>query len=197
MLTKASKIAIACALGLGALASPPASAQEAPQGRPNILLIISDDVGLDVTPGLYPGLTERLMQLYGPQGRNHPDYPQIDGRPASTPVLNRFARQGMVFTDAWAQPYCSPTRASLLTGLFASKTNVLTYADPLSQNHDSFVSRLKDQGGYGTAVFGKWHMAGLPGRQRDYPGMKPKEAEDVSFSWLIPSQLDHRAVVMP
>src|SRR5690606_4821268 len=60
--------------------------------------------------------------------------------------------------------------------LFASKANVLTYADPLSQRHTSFVQLLKDRAGYSTALFGKWHLAGLPGRPVDYPGMKPKEA---------------------
>src|SRR5690606_37956384 len=60
--------------------------------------------------------------------------------------------------------------------LFASKANVLTYADPLSQRHTSFVQLLKDRAGYSTALFGKWHLAGLPGNPVSYPGMKPKEA---------------------
>jgi arylsulfatase A-like enzyme len=171
-----STIALSCALAAGVLAAAPATAQEAGPARPNILLIIADDVGLDVTPGLYPGLADRLLELYGPRGHDHPEYREIDGKPASMPVLDRFASEGMVFTDAWAQPYCSPTRASLLTGLFASNTDVLTYADALSQDHDSFVRTLGTRGGFSTAVFGKWHMAGLPGKPRDYPGMKPKEA---------------------
>ena len=78
----------------------------------------------------------------------------------------------MRFTQAWVNPFCSPTRTSILTGLYAAKTEVLDYTNYLSQNHHSFVRDLKDKGGYSTAVFGKWHMAGL-GR---YPGMKPKEA---------------------
>ena len=162
----------ACAVALLAAASA-ASAQES---RPNILLIISDDIGLDVTTGMAPNLLSELEAIYGPQGRNHEAFRSIEGRPASTPVLDELAREGMTFTNVWAQPFCSPTRASILTGLFASKMKVLTYADPLSQNHTSFVQRLKDEGGYSTAVFGKWHMAGLPGNPVDYPGMKPKEA---------------------
>src|SRR5690606_20347238 len=144
--------------------------------RPNILLVISDDFGVDVTSDMYPGLIDALGERYGPSGHAHSEYGAIAGAPASTPTLNQLARDGMVFTNVWAQPFCSPTRASILTGLFASKANVLTYADPLSRNHASFVRMLKEQAGYSTALFGKWHLAGLPGDRVDYPGMKPKEA---------------------
>lgn len=145
-------------------------------GHPNILLIISDDVGMDVTTDMYPGLIDDLVKKYGPFGHNHPDVSKIKGRQASTPVLDRFAKQGMRFANVWAHPFCSPTRATLITGLNATKTKVTTYADALSQNHTSFVRKLKDEAGYSTAVLGKWHMAGLPGQPVDYPGMKPKEA---------------------
>ena len=147
-----------------------------PSNRPNILLIIGDDIGMDVTTDMYPGLIDALVKQYGPQGLNHPNYRSIQGHPASTPVLNQLASQGVSFSNTWAQPFCSPTRSSILTGLFSAKTRVLTYADPLSQKHNSFVQELKDEGGYSTAVFGKWHMAGLPGQPVDYPGMKPRQA---------------------
>ncbi len=146
--------------------------------QPNILLIIADDFGVDVTSGMYPGLIDDLEKKYGPSGHNHPDYKSIRGLPASTPRLDKLAGEGMVFTNVWAHPFCSPTRAAILTGLFGKKTKVLTYADALSQKHNSFVQELKDEGGYSTALFGKWHLAGLPGNGNgpDYSGMKPKEA---------------------
>lgn len=144
--------------------------------RPNVLLIISDDVGTDVTSSMYPSLIESLVEQYGPEGHDHPQYRRIDGRPASTPTLAALARDGLAFSNAWVHAFCSPTRASLLTGLFGAKTRVLTYADALSPSHTSFVQVLRDDGGYATAVFGKWHMAGLPGEPEDYPGMKPKQA---------------------
>src|SRR5678816_1068344 len=125
-----------------------------PSRRPNILLIIGDDIGMDVTTNMYPGLIEALVKQYGPQGLNHPNYQAIQGRPASTPVLDQLASQGMSFSNTWAQPFCSPTRSSILTGLFSAKTRVLTYQDPLSSKHTSFVKQLKDEGGYSTAVFG-------------------------------------------
>jgi arylsulfatase A-like enzyme len=143
---------------------------------PNILLVIGDDIGMDVTTDLYPGLIKKLATQYGPSGHNHPDYRKIEGKPASTPVLDNFAKQGMRFGNIWAHPFCSPTRATILTGLYAVKTKVVTYADALSPKHTSFARILKEQGGYSTAVFGKWHMAGLPGKPVDYPGMKPKQA---------------------
>jgi plastocyanin len=45
-----------------------------------------DDVGLDVTTDLYPGLIAELTALYGPSGRNNLNYSKINGRPASTPL---------------------------------------------------------------------------------------------------------------
>lgn len=143
--------------------------------RPNILLVVADDIGVDVLSDIYPGLIDNLVKKYGPSGRNHPEYRNINGRPASTPVLDRFAAQGMRFGNIWAHPFCSPTRAGILTGLFAAKTKVVTYADALSPKHTSFVRILKDAG-YSTAMIGKWHVAGLPGKPVDYPGMKPKQA---------------------
>jgi len=143
---------------------------------PNILLIISDDFGVDVTSNMYPGMIADLVEQYGPAGHDHPDYMAIDGRPASTPTLDQLAREGMLFTNVWAHPFCSPTRASILTGLSAARAKVLTYADPLAGHHTSFVRQLRDEGGYSTGLFGKWHLAGLPGEPVSYPGMKPKEA---------------------
>src|SRR5512139_4352031 len=72
-----------------------------PARRPNILLIIGDDIGIDVTSDMYPGLIDSLVKQYGPSGHNHPNYQMIKGRPASTPTLNRLAQSGMRFTQAW------------------------------------------------------------------------------------------------
>ncbi|MFC1838759.1 sulfatase [Thermodesulfobacteriota bacterium] len=140
--------------------------------RPNILLIIGDDIGLDATTNMYPGLIDSLVKQYGPSGHNHDKYKMIDGHTSSTPTLDSLAQGGMRFTQAWTAPFCSPTRTSLLTGLFSAKTGVLDYLGYLTHNHRSFARDLKEKGGYSTAVFGKWHIAGLG----QYPGMKPKEA---------------------
>jgi len=172
VVTLLASVAALC-FAAGALAQPGNGA-----GRPNILLIIADDVGMDVTSDMYPGLIDGLVERYGPEGLNHPDYRSIAGKPASTPVLDDLARSGIRFTNVWAHPFCSPTRAGILSGLFGAATHVLTYQDALSQNHTSFVQLLRDEGGYATGIFGKWHIAGIPTTPggEPYPGMKPKEA---------------------
>ena len=120
--------------------------------KPNILLIIADDIGIDVSTDLYPSLIEELEFMYGTD--------DISGKPASMPqVTDRIARQGMVFNNAWAQPSCSPTRAAMITGLYGKKTGVTSAGIAMSSNHITFVQKLKEAG-YSTAAFGKWHLAG-------------------------------------
>jgi arylsulfatase A-like enzyme len=168
--------ALMAALIAGTTCLAAANQQKTPSAskskRPNILLIIGDDIGIDATSDMYPGLIDTLVKQYGPSGYNHPNYNMINGHPASTPTLNSLAKAGMRFTQAWVNPFCSPTRTSILTGLYSAKTGVLDYNNWLSQKHHSFVKDLKEKGGYNTAIFGKWHIAGLG----TYPGMKPKEA---------------------
>lgn len=159
-------------LAVMAMLAGSASAFAAETRRPNILLIIGDDIGMDATSDMYPGLIDSLVTLYGPAGRNHPKYQEIKGRPASTPNLNALAQSGMRFTQAWVQPFCANTRTSIISGLFPAKTGVIDYNGWLEKGHHSFVRDLKEKGGYATALFGKYHIAGL----NQYPGMMAKEA---------------------
>jgi arylsulfatase A-like enzyme len=130
---------------------------------PNILFIIGDDIGIDVMTDLYPGLIEQLEGIYGVGSG-------VRGKPASMPVMtDRLAAQGMVFANAWAQPLCSPTRATVVTGLFEDKTRVLAPGTPLSSYHTTFVRLLKNAG-YSTALFGKWHLGTWTS------GVKPRQA---------------------
>lgn len=121
--------------------------------KPNILFIMIDDLG--------------WMDL-GCQGN-----PNVH-----TPHLDRFATQGIRFTDAYASaPVCSPTRAAVLTGLSPARlrlTNHLPHqdrftpddskllparmTDHLALDHITFAERLKDEAGYATAFIGKWHL---------------------------------------
>ena len=125
--------------------------------RPNILLIIADDIGIDVTSDMYPGLLDEIYDLYLNHDPAHPQANNIYGNPASIPVLTGLAQEGMVFSSAWAQPVCSPTRAAVITGLFADKTGVTSPGIPMSGNHTTFVEILHGAG-YSTALFGKWHL---------------------------------------
>ena len=142
---------------------------------PNILLIIADDVGVDVVSDMYPGLIDDLLDKYGENGfdLNADKLNRIDGTPASTPVLDSLSQQGLRFSNAWAQPFCSPTRATIITGMFIAKHNVKTFDEAMTTNHTTFVQRLHDEAGYSTAVFGKWHLAG--GSSSTYTGAKPKQ----------------------
>ena len=140
---------------------------------PNILLIIADDVGLDATTNLYPGLIDTLEAQYGSGVR---------GTPASLPNLtDRLASQGMVFSNTWAQPYCSPARATVITGLFEDKTQVKAPNDPLiynadpSRRHLTFVKKLQEAG-YSNAMIGKWHLAGSCTGGTNCTGTLPKQA---------------------
>jgi len=122
--------------------------------KPNILILIADDIGIDVSTDLYPGIIEELEFKYGAGSG-------VRGKPASMPqVVSRIAEEGMLFDNAWAQPSCSPTRAAMITGLYAKKTGVKSAGTAMSSNHITFVQQLKQYAGYSTAAFGKWHLAG-------------------------------------
>jgi len=118
-----------------------------PQGRgpPNILFILADDLG-------YGDLS-----CYG-----RPDY--------HTPNIDRLAREGLRFTGNYtAAAVCTPTRVALITGRYPARLPIglvepLRFGDEsvgLPPGHPTVASRLK-QGGYETALIGKWHLGFLP-----------------------------------
>ena len=72
--------------------------------QPNILLVIADDMGLDPVPGYLPGPTKAAM-----------------------PNLEALMANGLTFDNAWADPLCSPTRATILTGRYGLYTGCLLY----------------------------------------------------------------------
>ncbi|MGH4035560.1 sulfatase family protein [Actinomycetota bacterium Odt1-20B] len=111
--------------------------------RPNILFILGDDLGW------------ADLSSYGS--------PHI-----KTPNLDRLARQGVRFTDAYAgSATCSPTRFSLYTGRFPGRTEgglaepIADRSAGLDPNHPTLASLLRDAG-YATALIGKWHCGYLP-----------------------------------
>jgi len=106
--------------------------------RPNILLIVSDDVGY------------ADIGIYG-------------SRDIPTPNIDRLAQEGIRFTNAYVSgPYCSPTRAGLMTGRYPQRFGYEfnpdgspDYGLPLTET--TMADRLK-AAGYRTALFGKWHL---------------------------------------
>ena len=119
--------------------------------RPNIVYIMADDLG-------YTDLA-----CYGS------DYYQ-------TPNLDRLAAQGMVFTDGYANcANCAPTRAALMSGMYAPRTGVYTVGNPArgkardrvlvpTPNRDELatevvtLAEVLKAAGYTTAHMGKWHL---------------------------------------
>ncbi|TRX56671.1 YHYH protein [Thalassomonas sp. M1454] len=108
--------------------------------QPNILLIISDDQGLDASA----------------------QYPYSTDQP-NTPNLNYLAEQGIVFDNAWATPGCTTTRASILTGMHGVNSGVSFIPATLDTSLQTLPKYLKSDpltSNYQMAVFGKWHLAG-------------------------------------
>jgi arylsulfatase A-like enzyme len=134
------RIAIAAALLIGSSAL----IAQGPASRPNVVLIMTDDVG------------------YGDIG----SYGAPDIR---TPNIDRLAREGVRLTDFYAAPQCTPTRAALITGRYQQRVGLeraLSTAGPtaeqgLAVNGRSLPQLLKDRG-YATALIGKWHLGFKP-----------------------------------
>ncbi|SNR16303.1 sulfatase-like hydrolase/transferase [Tenacibaculum jejuense] len=105
--------------------------------KPNILLIIADDMGLDATPGYSVGSIKPNM-----------------------PNLQSMINNGVRFENLWSYPTCTPTRSSILTGKYGFRTRVMQVDDELSNSETSIQKYLKDNGaGYQNAVIGKWHLS--------------------------------------
>jgi arylsulfatase B len=105
------------------------------QAKPNILLVIADDFGLDASPCHTIGKEKPTM-----------------------PTLQALCKQGVVFDNVWAYPVCTPTRASILTGLHSFTTGVRTVDDVLAPTQTLLHALQGAQ--YATAVIGKWHVGG-------------------------------------
>ncbi|XYH99298.1 sulfatase-like hydrolase/transferase [Sorangium sp. So ce1128] len=137
--------------------------------RPNILLIVADDLGVDVLR-INDATGEVTAQIDGPDGTVGPK---------RLPNLEKLIQHGMHFSRAWAQPVCSATRGSLFTGMQPWRTNV-GYPDPggnnaLVMNPKSgaavrTLAEVLNGAGYRSGMFGKWHM-GTPATPR--PLAKP------------------------
>ncbi len=100
---------------------------------PNILLIIADDMGLDAFNGYGVGKEEPKM-----------------------PNLEKLSDNGVRFQNFWAYPTCTPTRASLITGKYGFRTNVVKVGDHLAQSETTIQKLIdnKTNGRYSSAVIG-------------------------------------------
>lgn len=132
-----------------------ASAQTAPASKPNVLLIIADDLG------------------YG-------DLSSYGAPDIKTPNLDRLAREGVRLTDFYANAaVCTPTRAALITGRYQQRVLLERplSTDPANPSTGLEVGlpvtgrslpQLLKNAGYATGLIGKWHL----GFKSDYLPMR-------------------------
>jgi arylsulfatase len=131
---KASLIAIGIALGAAGLAAPVQAAE-----KPNIVVIWGDDVG------------ESNLSVYsfGLMGYK-------------TPNIDRIAKEGMMFTDHYADQSCTAGRSSFITGQSTVRTGLSKVGMPGAkqgmQAEDVTIATLLKQEGYATGQFGKNHL---------------------------------------
>jgi arylsulfatase A-like enzyme len=114
-------------------------AAQAPARKPNILLILADDLGYG------------NLGCYG-------------GSQIQTPNLDRLAAGGMRFTDAYAgSTVCAPSRCTLMTGYHTghARTRGNKYPDLPLRPEDLTVTEILKQAGYRTGLIGKWSLGQL------------------------------------
>lgn len=125
-----------------AKAQPPAQDQQQDQannGKPNILVIFGDDVGIS-------NISAYSMGLVGYR----------------TPNIDRIAREGMIFTDYYGENSCTAGRSTFITGENVLRTGLSKVGLPgapvgLQDGNVTIAQVLKGMG-YGTAQFGKNHL---------------------------------------
>jgi arylsulfatase A-like enzyme len=112
-----------------------APTRETPSARPNIVVVLVDDMRFDE---------------FGAGG-----HPYVE-----TPNIDRLAREGALFANAFhAVPLCSPNRATLLTGQYPSRHGIIdNVARNLASHHLQTFNIPLQAAGYRTAFLGKWHM---------------------------------------
>jgi arylsulfatase len=129
--------------------------------RPNILLIVSDDTGWgDLGP--YLGGQARGMQ---------------------TPNFDRLAREGMVFTNFYGQPSCTPGRAAIQTGRIPNRSGMTTVAFQGQggglPHAEWTLGSVLQKAGYKTYFTGKWHLG-----ESDYALPNAQGYDEMKYAFL-------------
>ncbi len=122
------------AVSLMQLTATVSPVQAAQPRRPNVILIMADDLG---------------YECIGANG----------GTSYKTPTLDKLAATGVRFTHCFVQPLCTPTRVQLMTGIYNVR-NYLTFGqmDPAAIT----FGNLFQQAGYATCIAGKWQLGRDP-----------------------------------
>ena len=130
---------------------------------------------VDGTAADKPNVIYLMLDEWGYFESGHMGHPEL-----LTPNIDRFAREGMRFTNAYAgAPVCGPTRCVLLTGLHSGHTSLRVNDgfSPIRADEPTLATMLK-QAGYSTGGFGKWGIGG-----RGTSGVPEKHGFDVFFGY--------------
>ena len=120
--------------------APPRFEVKAPEGAPNVLIVLIDDVGFGA--------------------------PSTFGGPIQTPVFDRLAKEGLRYNNFHTTALCSPTRNALKTGRNHHTTNTGSIMESSTgypgntgqvPNTVAPLAEMMRLNGYSTAAFGKWH----------------------------------------
>ncbi len=126
------RIVLLIVLGLACVAQAASKKTD----KPNLIVILSDDQG-------------------------YADVGCYGAKDFKTPVLNKMAKEGVQFASFYAAPWCSPSRASLMTGCHYQRVGVTCPINHpeigLRGDEITMAEQLKDEG-YATALIGKWHL---------------------------------------
>jgi len=153
------------ALLLAALLGAAGVAAGAPGAeRPNVVLILVDDLRWDcLSPDRPAGL--------------------------ETPHLDRLVREGARFTNAFVTTsMCCPSRAALLTGLYAHETGIHSNRETETdfQERHGIFPELLQEAGYETALVGKWHIhRAAPGPRRGFDHWAGFEGQGDYFDQIL------------
>lgn len=125
---------------LVAIATSAFNARGDARARPNILFLFSDDHAVK-SISAYGGLLAKV---------------------APTPNIDRLAREGAVFLNSFcANSICGPSRATILTGKHSHVNGFMRNGNKFDQGQWT-VAKALQEGGYNTAVIGKWHLKTNP-----------------------------------
>lgn len=141
--------------------------------KPNILLIIADDLNTRIGP-----------------------YMNINKH---TPYLDRLAKEGVSFTNNFCQyPLSGPSRASLMSGLYPETNGVLSNNDqpgsykketPALANHPSLAGFFRENGYFTARVSKIFHMGVPGGIERGEPGGDEPDSWDYAYNVMAPETL--------
>jgi arylsulfatase A-like enzyme len=115
------------------------SSMPSPSNSPNILFIMADDLGKDAINGYQEGVIK-----------------------PNTPNIDAIRGNGLMFSNFWVNPTCTPTRGAIMTGKYGYRTSVKGVGDVLNSSETVIQKYINDNtnGSYSTAVVGKWHLSG-------------------------------------